>query len=619
MANFVKSLFSKLGFALNLTRKIIINLIFFTLLFIIFKSLTTEETVTVPKSGALVLNPHGRLVEQKIEIDPFEALLGEAVSGEQEDPEILLSDVIQVINAAAQDERIELLVLKLERLNGTGITKMAEIAKAIEAFKAENKKVIAIGDGYTQGQYYLASYADEIWLNPNGWVILDGYARKQMYVKSAIEKLGITQHIFRVGTYKSAVEPYIRDDMSDEAKEANQLWLNELWTTYKTTVAGQRGFSVDNFDETITDLVTKVEQSNGNIAEYALDNGWVDKLMSRAEMNEKLIEYVGDKTYANTFDHVDFEDYLFVTNKEQLPSFEQNDQVAMIVAKGTILNGRQPAGTIGGDSTAALLRKARLNDQVKAVVLRVDSPGGSAFASEIIRQEIELIKSSGKPVVASMGSLAASGGYWISAPADKIVASPTTITGSIGIFGMFMTFENTLSKVGVYTDGVGTTEYAGFGVTEKMPEGLGQLIQLNINRGYQDFLNLVATNRNMSVEQVDKIAQGRVWSGIQAKDNGLVDELGGIDDAIAIAAELAELENFDVKLIEKELDPFTQMIQNVMGQSYAFMIEHDIISVNQQPTYTSAIIKELKAQLNYFSNFDDPSGVYSFCLTCEIN
>ncbi|QOL24839.1 signal peptide peptidase SppA [Thalassotalea sp. LPB0316] len=619
MAQFVKSLFLKLGYTLNLTRKIIINLIFFTLLFLIFKSLSTDDMVSVPKNGALVLDPRGQLVEQKVEVDPFDAIMGEAISGDKADPEVLLSNIIKVINNATHDPRIALLVLKLERLQSADITKMTEIAKAIEGFKASGKKVIAVGDGYSQGQYYLASFADEIWLNPNGWLILDGYARKQLYVKSALDKAGINQHIFRVGTYKSAVEPYMRDDMSEEAKEANRLWLNELWNAYKTTVAKQRGFDTDNFDETISDLVAKVELAQGNIAQYALNNRWVDKLMTREQMNKTLIEYVGDKTQASTFDHINFQDYLIATNQEQLPNYQQQDQIAMIVAKGAILNGNQPAGTIGGDSTAALLRKARLNDQVKAVVLRVDSPGGSAFASDVIRQEIELIKASGKPVVASMGTYAASGGYWISAAADKIVASPTTITGSIGIFGMFMTFEDTLSKFGVYTDGVGTTDYAGFGVTEALPEGIGQLIQLNINRGYQDFLTLVAENRNMTVEQADKVAQGRVWSGVQAKDLGLVDELGGIDESIALAAELAQLEQYELKLVEKELDPFSQMIQDLVGQTYAFMIEHEIIKPDTQPNYASILIKQFKSQLGYLTNFDDPNGIYSFCLTCEIN
>ncbi len=619
MAKFFRSFFSKLGYLLNLFRKIIINIVFFSVLILIFVSLSSEETINVPKSAALVLDPVGRLVEQKIEVDPFDALMGEAISGEQEDPEVLLSDLIAAINNAASDSRIEVLVLKLERLNGADITKMAEVALAIEAFKATDKKIIAIGDGFSQGQYYLASYADEIWLNPKGWLILDGYARKQLYVKSAIEKLGISQHIFRVGTYKSAVEPYMRDNMSEQAKEANRLWLNELWQAYKTVVATQRNMPIDNFDETIDQLVSKVENADGNIAQYALDNGWVDKLMTRSQMNQALIDMVGDKTSKNTFDNIGFEHYLAANKAEQLPDFSEQDQIAMVVAKGTILNGRQPAGTIGGDSTASLLRKARLNDQVKAVVLRVDSPGGSAFASEVIRQEIELIKAAGKPVVASMGTYAASGGYWISAPADKIIASPTTITGSIGIFGMFMTFENTLGKLGVYTDGVGTTEFAGFGVTEQLPEGIGKLIQLNINRGYQDFLELVASNRNMSVSDVDNIAQGRVWSGIQAYQNGLVDQLGTTDDAIQLAANLANLENYDVKLIEKQLDPVEQMIQDMFGQTYSFMIDNGIIDVEKKNTYADVLLRKLKAQLNYFNQFDDPQGIYSFCLTCEIN
>lgn len=614
----MSSLFKKLGYLLNLSRKIIINFVFFGFLILILVSLSEEETIQVPQSAALLLNPAGKLVEQKFEVDPVDALMKEAVNGQQDDVEVLLSDVVKVIDEAAIDSRIEVLVLKLNRLANADITKATEIAKAINNFKQTGKKVIAIGDGYTQQQYYLASYADEIWMNPRGWLLLDGYARKQLYFSDALEKLGVTQHIFRVGTYKSAVEPYTRNDMSEEAKEANRLWLNELWQQYKMDVATQRDMPVENFDETIEQLVAKLTQANGNFAEYALANGWVDALKTRDEINHDLIELVGDNTYANKFDHVDFNEYLSLL-PPAIDPFSVQDQIALVVAKGNILDGNQPAGLIGGDSTAALIRKARLNDQVKAIVLRVDSGGGSAFASDIIRREIDLAKDAGKPVVASMGTLAASGGYWISAPADEIIASPTTITGSIGIFGMFMTFENTLEKLGVYTDGVGTTEFANIQLTEKLPDQLGQVFQLNLNRGYQDFIELVATNRDMTPEQVDKVAQGRVWSGQQALKLGLVDSLGGISDAFAAAARLAELEAYDIKVIEKQKDPFDQMIQEIFGQASLFMMQYGIIDLPTPSNSLDLIADKLTSEFKQLNNFNDPQGIYSICLTCEIN
>ncbi|MBA6342496.1 signal peptide peptidase SppA [Colwellia sp. MB02u-10] len=601
---------------LNTSRKIIINLVFFTLLLIFIIAITRDEkNITVEPGSALILNIRGDIVEQKHDIDPMDAFINEALEQPNTASEVLLTDIISVIKQAATDDRISMMVLDLENMQGSGITKLSDIAKALTEFKSQGKKIIAIGEQYSQNQYYLASYADDIWLNPKGWMLLDGYGRYQLYFKSALEKLSISQHIFRVGTYKSAVEPYIRDSMSTAAKEANQLWLTDLWQQYKIDVAQQRNFAVSNFDENIDVLVTKLKAANGNIAEYALANNWVDALKTREQMKQDLIKVVGsngDKGYKN----IAFDDYLTLFNSNTSMDSTSTNKVAVIVAKGTILTGNQKPGTIGGTSTAALLRQARDNENVKAVVLRVDSPGGSAYASEIIRQEVELLKAAGKPVVASMGTYAASGGYWISAPADKIYASPTTITGSIGIFGFFMTFENTLSKLGIYTDGVGTTDIAGFGITRELTPGMANIIQLNIERGYRDFVELVANNRNMTTAQVDAIAQGRVWSGSKALELGLVDALGDLDNAIEAAAQLANLEDYDRLLIEKEKSPRTLFLQSLLGQASIFFGQptENIYSENKLTSLISTLSLELKqlAQLN------DPQGIYSFCLACEI-
>lgn len=422
---------------LNTSRKIILNLVFFTVLFIFIIAINSgEEAIVIKPGSALVLNLSGDIVEQKHDIDPIDAFVSEALEQPDTAPEVLLADILNVIEHAEQNDNISMLVLDLKNMQGSGITKLSDIAHAITKFKTSGKKVIAVGEQYSQNQYYLASFADEIWLNPKGWMLLDGYGRYQLYFKSALDKLSISQHVFRVGTYKSAVEPYIRDDMSVAAKEANQLWLNDLWQQYKNDVAQQRGFESSNFDEDVDVLLTKLKAANGNIAEYALQNHWVDALKTREQISNELINMVGSDG-EESFKKIVFNDYLNVIKNPFAPNMINGDKVAVIVAKGTILDGNQKPGTIGGTSTAALLRKARMNDDVKAVVLRVDSPGGSAYASEVIRQEVELLKVAGKPVVASMGTYAASGGYWISAPADKIYASPTTITGSIGIFGFF--------------------------------------------------------------------------------------------------------------------------------------------------------------------------------------
>lgn len=599
----------------NVSRKIIVNLVFFLVLFLILSALFYEEdTVIVPNKAALVLDIHGAIVEQKVEIDPMEAFVNEAFAQPNQNPEVLLSDILDVIQNAQNDPRIDVLVLKLQSMRGAGLTKLRIIAEHLQDFKASGKKIIAYGDQFLQDQYYLAAYADEIWLDPNGWMMLEGYGRYQLYFKSALNKLAISQHVFRVGTYKSAVEPYIRDDMSPEAKEANSLWLNDLWSQYKEDVATQRQFSIDNFDETAEVLFEKLQQVDGKIAQYALTNHWVDQLKTREEITQEMIKLVG-KNNQGTYNHIGFKNYLKATKPALVIENPDSDKIAIIVAKGIILDGDQPAGTIGGDSTASYLRKARLNKQVKAVVLRVDSPGGSAFASEIIRQEVELLKQAGKPVVASMGSLAASGGYWISAAANKIVAAPTTITGSIGIYGFFMTLENSLSQLGIHTDGVGTTDFAGFSPTRPLTDNISNILQLGIERGYQDFIELVAKNRNMTLKEVDAIAQGRVWSGVKAKELGLVDALGDLDDALNIAADLAKLTNFDVTLIEKEFSPKDELLQNLFGQvnSFASFAKPNTLGAFDQ------ILIQLKNEYQLLNQLNDPQGIYSFCIECGLN
>jgi len=606
----------KIFSGLNTFRKITINILFFIILLLFIVAITSDEgEVIVPNNSALVLNISGDIVEQKRSVDPMDAFINEALKEQQKNPEVLLSDILNVIERAKNDSRIEMMVLNLQGVNRSGLSKLQDIAKALEEFKTSGKRIIAVGDQYSQDQYYLASSADEVWLNPRGWLLLDGYGRYQLYFKSALEKLSISQHVFRVGTYKSAIEPYIRDDMSAAAKDANKLWLTDLWSQYKNDVADNRGFTIDNFDENADVLVAKLEKANGNVAQYALENKWVDALKNRQEIKNSLIDLVGTNAEGDSYNHISFSNYLKAT-QPIFPIINPNtDKVAVIVAKGTILDGNQKAGTIGGDSTVSLLRKARLNNKVKAVVLRVDSPGGSAYASEIIRQEIELIKQAGKPVVASMGTYAASGGYWISAPADKIIASPSTITGSIGIYGFFMTFENSLSRLGVHTDGVGTTDIAGFGVTRPLTDGMAKIFQLNINRGYQDFISLVADNRNMTLEQVDNIAQGRVWSGLKAKELGLVDELGDLAMAIDVAAELAELKTFDTLLIEKEKSAKDLFLQGLMGQATILFPSSETVNLSN----TDKLFIQLKAELSHLNLLNDPQGVYTLCMACEIN
>mgnify|MGYP000138516844 CR=1 FL=1 len=629
--NFFKRIITSIWRIFTITRSFILNLIFVFLLisFVVIINQDTNEII-IPNNTALLLNIKGDIVEQKHETNPLDALMVEALGEKEKNPEVLLSNVLAVIKQAKTDDRVTLLVLQLQGLGSVGLSKLQDIGAAISDFKSSGKQVIAVGDQFTQDQYYLASYADDIWMNEFGFMLLEGYGRYSLYFKSALEKLSINQHIFRAGTFKSAVEPFIRDDMSAEAKEANELWLNELWLQYKTDVAKQRNFSIENFDENIEQLVTKFQNSNSSFAEYAINNNWVDELKTREQIRDDLIAIVGKNKKGDSYNYISFKNYLnafsYTSSSDLDITKTSTDKIAIIVAKGTILDGHQKPGIIGGDSTAKLLRIARYNKNVKAVVLRVDSPGGSAFASEIIRQEVELLKAAGKPVIASMGTYAASGGYWISAPADKIYASASTITGSIGIFGMMMTFEDSLGKIGVYTDGVGTTDLSGFGPTQPLTKGMAQLFQMTINKGYENFITLVANNRNMTLEQVDAIAQGRVWSGVKAKELGLVDELGSLDDAIVAAAQLANIENYDTLLVEKEMSNRDKLINKLMGGVNAFLFSHHFISdeneldasyrTNIKPM--SLFISNLQNEITKMDQFNDPNGMYSLCLVCSV-
>ncbi len=630
LVNLCKRIVSGIWALFTLTRSVVLNSIFI-LLFVGFliAIFSDAEKVIVPNKSALILNLQGDLVEQKREVNPMDALLMEAFDEKEDNPEVLLANLLDVIAKAQNDDRVQLLVLQLSGLKSAGLSKLQDVGAALIKFKTSGKKIIALGDGFSQDQYYLASHADDIWMNPQGFMLLDGYSRHSLYFKSALEKLSINSHIFRVGTFKSAVEPFIRDDMSDEAKQANTLWLNDLWQQYKVDVAKQRGFSVSNFDDKIENLLTKFTNANNSFADYALDNNWVDQLKTRNQMRNDLISLVGKNKKGDSYNHIGYKNYLAATSSMQIGESNLNNKVAVIIAKGPILNGTQKPGTIGGDSTAKLLRQARTDDKVKAVVLRVDSPGGSAFASEIIRQEVERLKAAGKPVVASMGTYAASGGYWISASADQIIASPSTITGSIGIFGMIMTFEDSLSKLGIHTDGVGTTDISGFSPTRPLTKGMSQLFQLSINKGYQDFISLVATNRNMTLSQVDAVAQGRVWSGKKAKELGLVDELGNLSDAIASAANLAQLDQYDTLIIKKQPSTHNLLLKKMMGEAYsfanaAFGTTHNVTednlssmaSVTNKPM--TQFINLLQTEVSKMNQFNDPQGMYTLCLVCNV-
>ena len=603
-------LFRSLWRLLNFTRLMLVNLLFLLVVLVIVFSVSQSETPSTPIEGALTLNLSGVLVEQRTQTDPTVQLLRQMDKGDEQPSEIVLSDLLWAIKSAGNDDRIKALVIKPQGLQGASLSKLQEVTAAIDAFKESGKPVIAMADYYSQGAYLLAAHADHVLLNQSGAVLIEGLGVYQTYFKSALEKLNITPHVFKVGTYKAFVEPYTRDEMSPESKEANQRWLDQLWQSYVADVAEQREIEPDAVAPNKDHFLELLRKAGGNAASYALDNGLVDQLATRDEMTQAVIKEVGEAD-----DHgrkgVGLKEYLAAI-PEQYPQ-SGKDEVGLITASGAIMDGVQPAGTIGGDSLADLLAEARRDDQVKAVVLRVDSPGGSAFAAEQIRAELLALKQAGKPVVISMGSYAASGGYWISADADKIFASPTTLTGSIGVFGMFATIDKALSQYGVHTDGVGTTDFVGVGLTRALPDHVGEAIQLSVEDTYQRFVGLVGKGRGLSPEEAEKAAEGRVWTGQDAKALGLVDEFGNLDDALKAAADLANLKSWQVTPIAPEESARDKFLRELFDSSAQALAPH---LQSWLPAGLGKALLEMNRTLDPLTRFNDPQGTYAFCPVC---
>jgi len=595
---------------IDLTRRVILNVIFWALAIAVIVLLLRDSTPEVPERAALVLSPRGEVVEQ-LAGDPLGRLQEQLTGGGG--PQTLLKDLEDAILAARDDERIKALFLDLDSMGSIGLSKLQDLRTALEEFKKSGKPVIASADTYDQNRYYLAALADEIYLHEMGMLLLEGFSRYRMYYKEGLEKLMVDVHIFKVGTFKSAVEPYLRQEMSDEARTANREWLGDLWRRYLEDVAAARKVTVAALEDYIDNYPLHLGQSEGDAAKMALSAGLVDHVVSRDAIRTRMIELVGEDEKSHSFRQIRHDSYLQALDEDRFGAEADGDLVGVVVAVGNILGGSQPPGQIGGDSTAALIRQARENENVKAVVLRVDSGGGSAFASEVIRRELELTRQAGKPVVASMGTVAASGGYWITMASDEVWASPTTITGSIGIFGMFPTYDRGLREhLGISVDGIGTTRYAGAMRPDRpLDDNVGQLIQQTINKGYRDFISKVGQARNMTTDEVDRIAQGRVWSGEDAHELGLVDHMGSLRDAIAAAAKLAKLgDDYQVKYMEREI-PFREKVMRdiLSGMAEVLAEQPAMTSLQPPPLSVMRLLAEQAAKLN---ELKDPHHMYAY-------
>lgn len=575
----------------------------------------SKSAATIENNVALVIAPYGELVEQ-MDQDPAQQF-AEQFNG-QPPSQTLLRDLIEALDLAREDARITTAVVKLDQLSGAGFAQLEEFNAAITRFRASGKTVHAYAPSYGQAPYFVAAQADDISVDPLGGVDLEGLSIYQTHFKAALDKLGVKVNVFRVGEYKSAVEPFLRNDMSEEAKAANREWLGDLWSRYGVVTGNARKLPATAVDDYVRALPQAMEEANGDAAQLALMSKLVTHIETLADFRKRIGEKVGMDEEIGSFRQIWYGDYLaaarLTQRSEQLVQSEQT-RIALVVVQGAIVDGQGEPGQAGGDVVYDLLDQARRDERVSAVVLRVNSPGGSVYASEQIRRAVQALRADGKPVVASMASVAASGGYWISMAADHIVAHESTITGSIGIFGLIPTIDGPLEKLGITTDGVGTTPLAGaFRIDRPLSPDVGRIVQSSIDKGYRDFINGVANGRGLKPEDVDKLARGRVWSGLKAKELGLVDSFGGLDAAVTKAAELAQLAPNTYRLDEMSPEAASplQLIAQLLGQGVVRLgLMGDLQGLLKQLSST----RELRGLTGWMN---DPKGIYAHCF-CAVD
>jgi protease-4 len=612
----IRRIFKFIGSILTVIRYAF-SLLIVVVLFSVIGGMFVGNIQPVPEEGALYLAPQGVLVDQKSYVDPLAQVLAQ---GSQQNTETLVRDIVEAIDTARDDSRITHLLLDTDYMAGASLSKLQEIGAALRRFKATDKPIIAVADYFTQSQYFLAAHADEIILNPLGGVMITGFGSYRSYFKDALDKLNITMNIFRVGQYKSAVEPLMGNSMSPQVRDETGVLLNDLWQSYSSEIEDLRSLDEGSVNDYANNLHLSLEQYKGDSAALSKAAGLVDTIASRSGIHQYLIANIASED--DDVISINMDSYLSNTRLANKQISNGQNQIAVVVASGSIMDGQQPEGSIGGDTLAAIFTELREDENVKAVVLRVDSGGGSAFASEIIRDSINAIQNQGIPVVVSMSSAAASGGYWIAAEADRILAMPTTITGSIGVWGVVPTIDRSLAKLGIYSDGVGTTDIAAMMELDRpLTEQTKIIIQAGVDNIYTRFITLVANGRDSTPAEVHKIAQGRVWTGNQALANGLVDQLGDLNDAILVAAEIADLDNYQVDYRRKEMTPIEALLtglnSNVAASLQGLGLTSNIessISDNNLGRYA----KKILAPLNLINTLNDPKHIYLYCEKCPL-
>ncbi|TYA13957.1 signal peptide peptidase SppA [Aggregatibacter actinomycetemcomitans] len=622
----MKVIFSIIKFAwrtLNFIRDLVMNIVFLVFVLLLLTALPfvvglDKQAVALKgNQGALYLNLDGYLADNRDNQGGVKTLLKE-LDNQHIPQQYSTFDVVYAIDSAALDDKVRGLVLDLNYFQGGDLPSLEFVGASIENFKKNGKQVIAYSDNYNRAQYFLASYADEVYINPVGTVSIDGLVQENLYYKDLLESLEVNPHVFRVGTYKSAVEPFLRNDMSDEAKTNLRRWLGIMWNNYKQRVAENRNIKEEAVAPNAHTYLTELKALQGDMTAYVKQRKLINGVLDRFNLDKKLTALFGENEDKQP-KMVDYDTYL--ASLPDRMSGDTKNKIAVVNVEGAIIDGETDEENVGGDTIANLLRKAYDDKDVKAVVLRVNSPGGSAFASEIIRQELSHLQQAGKPVVVSMGGMAASGGYWISSTADYIVADKNTITGSIGIFAVLPTFEKTIKKIGVSADGVKTSDLALGSAFLPLSSELNDVLQLEIEHGYDEFLTKVSQGRHLSKAQVDKIAQGQVWLGSEAIEHKLVDELGDLNTALGKAMELVnekldenskiQEEGFSVEWLDDDSGSFfKKFMRDFKADSKAWVTGLVTEAVGLPKEFTQV------KQLGLLNTFNDPKGQYLYCLTC---
>jgi protease-4 len=598
--------------ALDATRRMVLNLAFLIIVIVLLWAMFGGGVKPLSPKTALVLDLKGDLVEQHTG-GLRETLL--AGVGGQSKRTVQLRDVLTVLDAAAKDSNISSVVMILDEMDSAGLAMLHEVGIAIDRVKAAGKPVIAWSGNYDQKRYLVAAHASEVYVHPMGMVMIEGFGRHRNYYRDALDKLGVTVNLMKVGTYKSFAEPYIGNGPSPAATEADTMLYNALWTNYTGEVEKQRKLAPGAVAASIEQLPQLLAAAGGNAAKVALDAKLVDGLKTRDEVRADMIKRGAYDEPNKTFRQVSFGDYL-----ARHPDKLFGSAVGVVVAEGSITEGNGGPGVVGGLSTAQQIRQAREDDQVKAVVLRVDSPGGSAFGSELIRRELELTRAAGKPVVVSMGNVAASGGYWISMAADEVIADPSTVTGSIGVFAILPTADKVVDKLGIHTAGVTTTWLAdAYNPLRPLDPRFAQVVQTSINHVYNEFTSKAAQARKTTPAKIDEVGQGRVWTGAQAKERGLVDTLGSYQDALKSAANRAKLgSDYRVAYIERPSSAFERLFER-LGMSQAFAVNVQLklgLIPDALPAGAAAGVAKELGWLSEVADKRTPFAAVTHCL-CE--